>query len=70
MWNCNLQILFYYNVVHFRVQILNLIKDLNNDPSVHGILVQMPLDCDNAVDSNLITDAVSPNKDVDGYVFS
>ncbi|XP_065221448.1 C-1-tetrahydrofolate synthase, cytoplasmic isoform X2 [Planococcus citri] len=47
-------------------EILNLIKDLNNDASIHGILVQMPLDCDNPVDSHLITDAVSPNKDVDG----
>jgi len=33
---------------------------------VHGIIVQMPLDCDTPIDSHRITDAVSPEKDVDG----
>jgi len=28
----------------------------------------MPLDTDNAIDSHLITDAVCPEKDVDGWV--
>lgn len=42
---------------------------LNNDPNVHGIIVQMPLDCDNPVDSDLVTDYVSPEKDVDGWVY-
>ncbi len=36
------------------------------DPNVHGIIVQMPLDSTNAIDSTAITDAVVPNKDVDG----
>ena len=39
---------------------------LNADPTVHGIIVQMPLDSDEAIDSALVTDAVSPDKDVDG----
>jgi len=42
------------------------LKQLNEDPAVHGIIVQMPLDCDNDIDAHLITDAVSPLKDVDG----
>ncbi|CAB0005823.1 unnamed protein product [Nesidiocoris tenuis] len=49
-----------------QIELLNKIKALNNDPSVHGILVQMPLDSVNKIDSHLITDAVSPAKDVDG----
>ena len=28
----------------------------------------MPLDCDNVIDQHLITDAVHPSKDVDGFV--
>lgn len=42
------------------------IKRLNEDPNFHGIIVQMPLESDNPIDSHLITDAVSPEKDVDG----
>jgi methylenetetrahydrofolate dehydrogenase (NADP+)/methenyltetrahydrofolate cyclohydrolase/formyltetrahydrofolate synthetase len=42
------------------------LKKLNGDPGIHGIIVQMPLDAENAIDSHLITDAVSPEKDVDG----
>lgn len=44
------------------------LKHLNDDPSVHGIIVQMPLDSDNKIDSHLITDSVCPEKDVDGLV--
>lgn len=39
---------------------------MNNDPKVHGIIVQMPLDCETKIDSHRVTDAVSPDKDVDG----
>jgi methylenetetrahydrofolate dehydrogenase (NADP+)/methenyltetrahydrofolate cyclohydrolase/formyltetrahydrofolate synthetase len=45
---------------------LEEINRLNEDPKVHGIIVQMPLDTDNPVDSHKITDAVDPSKDVDG----
>ena len=47
-------------------ELLMKLKKLNGDPSVHGIIVQMPLDTDNPIDSHLITDSVSPEKDVDG----
>ena len=45
--------------------VLILIDRLNNDPSVHGILVQLPLP--NHLDSKAILHRVSPNKDVDGF---
>lgn len=46
--------------------LLSLLDKLNNDPKIHGIIVQMPLDSENQIDSHLITDTVSPSKDVDG----
>ena len=45
--------------------VLTHIDRLNNDPSVHGILVQLPLP--NHLDSKTILHTVSPNKDVDGF---
>ncbi|XP_053964353.1 C-1-tetrahydrofolate synthase, cytoplasmic isoform X2 [Anastrepha ludens] len=48
------------------IEILEKITQLNNDPNVHGIIVQMPLDADTKIDSHKVTDAVCPNKDVDG----
>ena len=45
--------------------VLTLIDRLNNDPSAHGILVQLPLP--NHLDSKMIFHTVSPNKDVDGF---
>lgn len=36
------------------------------DTRFHGIIVQMPLDTTNKIDSHLITDAVAAHKDVDG----
>ena len=45
--------------------VLTVIDRLNNDPSVHGILVQLPLP--NHLDSKAILHRVSPNKDVDGF---
>ncbi|XP_075145796.1 pug C-1-tetrahydrofolate synthase, cytoplasmic isoform X1 [Haematobia irritans] len=48
------------------IELLDKINNLNNDPSVHGIIVQMPLDSDTKIDSHKVTDAVHPDKDVDG----
>ncbi len=45
--------------------ILTKIKDLNEDNSVSGILVQLPLP--NHIDKKKIIDSISPNKDVDGF---
>ncbi|XP_076638385.1 pug C-1-tetrahydrofolate synthase, cytoplasmic [Colletes latitarsis] len=48
------------------IELINKVNKLNNDPNVHGIIVQMPLDTVNQINSHLITDLVSPDKDVDG----
>ena len=44
--------------------ILNQIQILNEDASVHGLLVQLPLP--EHIDEALVIDAISPKKDVDG----
>jgi len=46
-------------------ELLALIEGLNRDPEVHGILVQLPLPLQ--VDAGLVLDAVTPEKDVDGF---
>ena len=46
-------------------QLLELIAELNADPQVHGILVQMPLP--SHISSNAIINAIDPLKDVDGF---
>lgn len=45
-------------------QLLGLIHALNLDPRVDGILVQLPLP--KGLDTNRVTDAIDPAKDVDG----
>jgi methylenetetrahydrofolate dehydrogenase (NADP+)/methenyltetrahydrofolate cyclohydrolase len=45
--------------------LLALIKQLNEDKSVHGILVQLPLP--SQIDSTLVLNSIDPNKDVDGF---
>jgi len=49
-----------------QLALLTKIRELNEDPDVHGIIVQMPLDTTENIDSHLITDAVAADKDVDG----
>ncbi|XP_076666632.1 pug C-1-tetrahydrofolate synthase, cytoplasmic [Andrena cerasifolii] len=48
------------------VELIHKVNKLNNDPNVHGIIVQMPLDSVNTINSHMITDLVLPQKDVDG----
>ena len=45
--------------------LLKLVDDLNNDASVSGILVQLPLP--DQIDSLKVLDAISPTKDVDAF---
>ncbi|MDX1425414.1 MAG: bifunctional methylenetetrahydrofolate dehydrogenase/methenyltetrahydrofolate cyclohydrolase FolD [Kiloniellales bacterium] len=45
--------------------LLALIGDLNRDPAVNGILVQLPLP--DQIDSQAVLDAIDPAKDVDGF---
>lgn len=46
-------------------ELLALIATLNADDGIHGILVQLPLP--EAIDSAAVLDAISPDKDVDGF---
>ena len=46
-------------------ELLNIVDGLNNNPSIHGILVQMPLP--GQIDPNLVIRRISPEKDVDGF---
>ncbi len=45
--------------------LLNAVKKLNNDETVHGILVQLPLP--KHINENKIIDTISVEKDVDGF---
>ncbi|KNZ70730.1 Methenyltetrahydrofolate cyclohydrolase [Thermincola ferriacetica] len=48
-------------------EIMELIDKLNNDPSIHGILVQLPLPKHLHDKEKAILDAINPEKDVDGF---
>ncbi len=48
--------------------LLALIDQLNADPAVHGILVQLPLP--GHLNSDLVINAIDPAKDVDGFHIS
>ena len=45
--------------------LLTRIDALNNDPAIHGILVQLPLPAH--IDSQKVIEAIAPGKDVDGF---
>lgn len=45
--------------------LLALVDKLNNDPTIHGILVQLPLPPH--MDAQKVIEAISPEKDVDGF---
>ena len=46
-------------------ELLARVEALNNDPSIHGILVQLPLP--KHIDDHKVIEAISPAKDVDGF---
>ncbi len=46
-------------------ELLDLLTQLNEDPRVHGILVQLPLP--EHIDEELVLNAVLPHKDADGF---
>ena len=45
--------------------LLGLIRQLNQDPKVHGVLVQLPLP--KHLDVNAVMDLLAPEKDADGF---
>jgi len=54
-----------YDATMTEAQLLARVKALNNDPSIHGILVQLPLPAH--IDAHKVIEAISPAKDVDGF---
>ena len=46
-------------------ELLARVDALNNDPAIHGILVQLPLP--DHIDDHKVIEAISPAKDVDGF---
>ena len=48
-----------------QAELLALVADLNADPGVHGILVQLPLPAH--IDASAVLGAIDPDKDVDGF---
>ncbi|MCR4403506.1 MAG: bifunctional methylenetetrahydrofolate dehydrogenase/methenyltetrahydrofolate cyclohydrolase FolD [Firmicutes bacterium] len=46
-------------------ELLSLIRRLNEDPRIHGILVQLPLP--DHLDEGRVLEAIDPRKDVDGF---
>ena len=47
------------------VDLLARVEALNNDPSIHGILVQLPLPAH--IDAQKVIETIAPGKDVDGF---
>ncbi len=54
-----------YDASLSETELLACVKALNNDPSIHGILVQLPLP--KHIDDHKVIEAISPLKDVDGF---
>lgn len=54
-----------YEVDLLESTLLERIEALNNDPTIHGILVQLPVP--KHIDANKVIEAISPTKDVDGF---
>ena len=48
-----------------QAQLVAFVRRLNDDPGIHGILVQMPLP--RGLDSRGVIEAIAPDKDVDGF---
>lgn len=48
------------------LKVLRSIVAVNENPAVHGLIVQLPLDSINTISTEKVTNAVAPEKDVDG----
>jgi methylenetetrahydrofolate dehydrogenase (NADP+)/methenyltetrahydrofolate cyclohydrolase len=61
----------FYSITHkmpetiSQDEIIQIIKMMNNNPHIHGILVQLPLP--EHIDTNAILEVIDPKKDVDGF---
>ncbi|XP_010960559.1 C-1-tetrahydrofolate synthase, cytoplasmic [Camelus dromedarius] len=47
-------------------EVLKCITSLNEDLTVHGFIVQLPLDSENPINTEALVNAIAPEKDVDG----
>uniref|UniRef100_G3TKZ3 C-1-tetrahydrofolate synthase, cytoplasmic n=1 Tax=Loxodonta africana TaxID=9785 RepID=G3TKZ3_LOXAF len=47
-------------------EVLKCIISLNEDSTVHGLLVQLPLDSENPINTETVINTIVPEKDVDG----
>lgn len=56
-------VLYHYNDIE-QDNLIKLIKELNSDNNIHGILLQLPLP--KHLDEKIIINTIDPNKDVDG----
>ena len=54
-----------YDASMTEAELLARVEALNNDPSIHGILVQLPLP--KHIDDHKVIETISPAKDVDGF---
>ncbi|RYX88369.1 MAG: bifunctional methylenetetrahydrofolate dehydrogenase/methenyltetrahydrofolate cyclohydrolase FolD [Comamonadaceae bacterium] len=54
-----------YEAAMTEAELLARVDALNNDPAIHGILVQLPLPPH--IDAQKVIEAISPAKDVDGF---
>jgi methylenetetrahydrofolate dehydrogenase (NADP+)/methenyltetrahydrofolate cyclohydrolase len=54
-----------YDATLSEADLLQRVHALNNDASIHGILVQLPLP--DHIDAQAVINAIDPNKDVDGF---
>uniref|UniRef100_A0A671XDQ7 C-1-tetrahydrofolate synthase, cytoplasmic n=1 Tax=Sparus aurata TaxID=8175 RepID=A0A671XDQ7_SPAAU len=61
------------NATHMRLpktateeEVLHSITEVNENSSFHGLIVQLPLDSIHKIDTEKVTNAVAPEKDVDG----
>ncbi len=61
----------FYSIAHkmpetiTQDEIIEIIIMMNNNPHIHGILVQLPLP--SQIDTNRILEVIDPKKDVDGF---
>jgi len=61
----------FYSIAHkmpetiTQEEIIEIIIMMNNNPHIHGILVQLPLP--SQIDTNKILEVIDPKKDVDGF---
>ena len=58
-------VLEMYDARLTQADLLARIDVLNDDPAIHGILVQMPLPAH--IDAHRVIERIAPHKDVDGY---